>query len=134
MWNKTMPKYGDQIRVNRGLYYHHGIYEDDNHIYQYAAPAGSEVDPKNALIITTNLETFLKGGEVEVREYTDEELNEKRSPDEIVEYAKSKLGSGLGEYNLISNNCEHFSNDCAFGFKRSNQVDDILNLLGGLFR
>ena len=129
-----MPKYGDQIRVNRGLYYHHGIYEDDNHIYQYAAPAGSEVDPKNALIITTNLETFLKGGEVEVREYTEEELNEKRSPDEIVEYAKSKLGSGLGEYNLISNNCEHFSNECVFGVKRSNQVDDILNLLGGLFR
>ena len=134
MWNKRMPKYGDQIRVNRGLYYHHGIYEDDMHIYQYAAPVGSEVDPKNALIITTDLDTFLKGGEIEVREYSEEELNNKRSPEEIISFAKSKLGTGLGEYDLISNNCEHFSNECAFGVAKSNQVDDILSLLGGLFK
>ena len=29
MWEMKNPKYGDQIRVNRGFYYHHGIYEND---------------------------------------------------------------------------------------------------------
>jgi len=134
MWEKKKPEFGDQIRVNRGLYYHHGIYEDDEHVYQYAAPIGSEVSPENALIIVTSLDSFLKGAEVEVRIYDDEELKRKKSPKEIVEFAKSKVGSGLGEYDLISNNCEHFSNLCAFGVKESNQVDDILNIFRGLFQ
>lgn len=131
MWVKKKPSYGDQIRVNRGLYFHHGIYEDDNHVYQYASPKGSEIKPETALIITTTLSEFLKDGEVEVREYTNEELKEKRSNDEIIKYAKSKLGTGLGEYNLLENNCEHFSNECAFGKKKSNQVEDLLKMLFG---
>lgn len=131
MWVKKKPTYGSQIRVNRGLYYHHGIYEDDNHVYQYASPKGSEVSSSTALIISTNLNDFLKGGEVEVREYNNEELKNKRSNDDIIKFAKSKLGSGLGEYNIISNNCEHFSNLCAFGKKESNQVEDIFKMIFG---
>lgn len=134
MWKKIKPEYGSQIRVNRGLYYHHGIYEDDDHVYQFASPTGSEVSPENALIISTTLDVFLKGGELEVRVYSSDELKSKRSPIEIVSYAKSKLGSGLGTYDLINNNCEHFSNMCAFGVSKSNQVDDIMNLFRGLFQ
>ncbi len=131
MWEFRHPKYGDQIRVNRGYYYHHGIYEDDDHVYQFAAPQGSEIAPENALIISTTLEEFLKGGAPEVRNYVDSELKNKRSADEIVEYAKSKLGTGLGTYNLITNNCEHFSNMCAFGKATSNQVEDVIKMLFG---
>ena len=131
MWIKRNPVYGDQIRVNRGLYYHHGIYEDDNHVYQYGSRENNELDPSKALIISTSLDDFLRGGVVEVKEYSDDELKRVRSKDEIVKFAKSKLGTGLGEYNLISNNCEHFSNYCAFGEKFSNQVDDILSMLFG---
>ncbi|MCR5647037.1 MAG: lecithin retinol acyltransferase family protein, partial [Acholeplasmatales bacterium] len=115
-------------------YYHHGIYENDETIYQFASPQGSEVSPETAIICTTTLENFLKGGELEVREYSEEELNKKKSPEEIIEFAKSKLGSNLGGYNIISNNCEHFSNLCAFGKAKSNQVDDIMALFGGLFK
>ena len=43
MWMKKNPSYGDQIRVNRGLYFHHGIYVNDNMVIQYASPKGSEV-------------------------------------------------------------------------------------------
>ena len=125
------PNYGDQIRVNRGLYYHHGIYVSDNEVIQYASPKGSEISPETALIISTTLDEFLKGGVVEVREYDNNELNKVRSKDEIVKFAKSQLGTGLGEYNLIDNNCEHFSNYCAFGEKKSNQVEDILSMLFG---
>ena len=131
MWIKKTPDYGDQIRVNRGLYFHHGIYEDDNHIYQYGSRENNELDPSKALIISTSLDEFLKGGVAEVRIYSDDELKKVRSKDEIVKFAKSKLGTGLGEYNLVSNNCEHFSNYCAFGVKFSNQVDDILSMLFG---
>lgn len=131
MWEMKQPNYGDQIRVNRGFYYHHGIYEDDNHVYQFASPKGSEVSPDTALIICTTLEEFLKGGIVEVRCYLDNELKNKRSPEEIIDYAKSKLGTGLGTYNLITNNCEHFSNMCAFGKAQSNQVEDVIKMLFG---
>lgn len=134
MWKNIKPEYGNQIRVNRGMYYHHGIYEDDNHVYQFASPIGSEVSTENALIIYTTLDEFLKGGELEVRVYDENEKEDVRSPEEVVSYAKSKLGTGLGTYNLVSNNCEHFSNMCAFGVSKSNQVDDVMNLLRGLFQ
>ncbi len=131
MWTKRDLKFGDQIRVNRGFYYHHGIYEDDDHIYQYAAKEGSEVSQENALIICTNLKTFAKDGEVEARDYNEEELKKLRPKEEIIKTAKNMLGTGLGEYNLVTNNCEHFSNYCAFGKKESNQVNDFLNMLFG---
>ena len=128
MWQKIKPSYGDQIRVNRGLYFHHGIYVSDDEVIQYASPKGSEISAPNALILSTTLDEFLKGGEVEVRVYSDEEKKKVRSKDDIVKFAKSKLGTGLGEYDLINNNCEHFSNYCAFGEKFSNQVNDILSM------
>ncbi len=131
MWIKKKPSYGDQIRVNRGLYFHHGIYVSDDEVIQYASPKGSEISQETALIISTSLSQFLNGGVVEVREYNSEELKKVRSKDEIVKFAKSKLGTGLGEYNLINNNCEHFSNYCAFGIKESNQVEDIFKMLFG---
>jgi len=131
MWTKRDLKFGDQIRVNRGFYYHHGIYEDDDHIYQYAAKEGSEVSQENALIICTNLKTFAKDGEVEARDYNEEELKKLRPKEEIIKTAKNMLDTGLGEYNLVTNNCEHFSNYCAFGKKESNQVNDFLNMLFG---
>ena len=131
MWVKEKPSYGDQIRVSRGLYCHHGIYVNDDEVIQYASPTGSEVSPATALIISTSLKDFLKGGVLEVRKYNSDELSEVRSKDEIVRFAKSKLGTGLGEYDIISNNCEHFSNLCAFGKGVSNQVEDIFKMLFG---
>ena len=88
MWSKEKkPERGNQIRVNRGLYYHHGIYENDDIIYQFASPVGSEVSPETAIICTTNLKGFLHDGELEVRIYTEEELNKKRKGEQ--NYPKS---------------------------------------------
>ena len=131
MWNVRELRYGDQIRVSRGFYYHHGIYEDDNHVYQYSAKEGSEVSANNAIINVTDLKTFLKGGIAEAREYNEIELKKLLPKDEIINRAKSLLGTGLGKYNIITNNCEHFSNYCAFGVKESTQVSDVLNMLFG---
>lgn len=132
MWSKRKPNYSDQIRVNRGLYYHYGIYESDEVVYQFASPKGAEISPETATINTISLEEFLKGGELEVRDYTLEELKERKKPEEIIEYAKNHLGE-MG-YDLINNNCEHFANRATFGKSESSQVNNIFSLLGGLFK
>ena len=132
MWSFRNPSYGDQIRVNRGLYYHHGIYESDDCVYQFASPLGSEVSPETAIVCTTSLKKFLRDGLVEVREYTDEEKKKLRKKEDIIQYAKAHLGEG--GYNLISNNCEHFSNRCAFGESKSSQVDSIFEAIMGFMK
>ena len=66
---------------------------------------------------------------LEVRVFNQEELKTKRSPQDIVNYAFSRIGEK--GYNLVSNNCEHFANDCLFGKKKSNQVDSVLSFLFG---
>ncbi len=132
MWSNRKPVYSDQIRVNRGLYYHYGIYESDDVVYQFASPKGAEISSETATVNTTTLADFLKGGVLEVRDYTEEELQMKKSPNEIIEYAKDHLGE-MG-YDLINNNCEHFANRATFGKSESSQVNNIFSLLGGLFR
>ena len=80
MWSNRKPEFGDQIRVNRGLYYHYGIYSSDQSVFQFAAPEGVEINFENAIVHETSLLEFLKGGTLEVRDYTTEELKKKRSP------------------------------------------------------
>ena len=130
MWEIKKPIYGDHIKVNRGLYSHHGIYASDDCVIHFAATdSNNELDPASAKIITTTLSDFLKGGVCEVRTYYDEELKKKRSAQDVINYALSNLGRG--GYNLITNNCEHFANECLFGEKKSQQVESILRLFGG---
>lgn len=130
MWERKNPSYGDQIRVNRGMYTHHGIYISEDSVIHFAPPGNTDVlDPSKARVINTSLEEFLKDGVLEVRVYTEEELKRKRSPKAIVTEALAHLGEG--GYNIISNNCEHFSNLCAFGKKESNQVEAVFSLLFG---
>ena len=53
------PQYGDVIGVHRigGVYDHYGIYEDDNHVYEYAAQDG---DFGRADIHITTLQKFVR--------------------------------------------------------------------------
>lgn len=133
MWKEKKPIYGDHIKVDRGLYSHHGIYVSDDCVIQFASLIpGHETDPNSASICEISLNNFLKDGNLLVREYTKEEIEKKRTPEEIVSYAKSKLG--IKGYDIINNNCEHFANECVFGERKSEQVDNIMSLLGSLFR
>ncbi len=125
-----MPQKGDQIKVNRGLYDHHGIYIGDDKVIQFGS-LSKELDPSKAMVIETSLEDFLKGGELLVAEYSEEENKKRRTPDEIVSYAKAHLGDS--GYDLVNNNCEHFSNECAFGEHKSFQVDNVLSMFKKLF-
>lgn len=132
MWKEKQPIYGDHIRVNRGLYFHHGIYASNDAVIHFASlEPGHETDPTMASVVVTDLKTFLKGGILEVREYTEEELKIKRSPQDIINYAFSQLGTK--NYNLITNNCEHFANRCVFGESRSEQVNNVFATIKNLF-
>ena len=132
MWVVKKPVYGDHIRVNRGIYSHHGIYASDDCVIHFASLIeGHETDPETAEVCVSDLKTFLKGDTLEVREYSESELETKRTPEEIVNYAFSMLGTK--GYNLVTNNCEHFANECVFGFKKSEQVDNILGLFSSFF-
>lgn len=127
MWSiSRKPIFGDHIRVNRGFYLHHGIYLDDENVVQFGTEAGVEISASNARVMIVSLKDFLKGGTLEVREYSIEEEKKKRKPTDIVNYALAHIGEA--GYDLISNNCEHFANRCVFGESYSEQVDDVMSL------
>ena len=128
-----VPKNGDVLRVNRGLYSHYGDF--------------------NGIVRETSLDEFLNGAKnFSVCNFPEHPLNlpavQTKNPlakilqfvrvlklmdyhlysgDEAVERARSKLGQG--GYNLALNNCEHFAVWCRTGVKDSSQVNHILDII-----
>lgn len=131
IWEQKPPVMGDHIRVKRmhGIYTHHGIYVSDNEVIHFTGTDDDNImDSSKNMVISSDLNFFLKGGELEVKEYTDEEFQDLYEPDQIVAYARSCLGDD--GYNLIFNNCEHFANVCTLGRFRSHQVERLLQNMG----
>ena len=110
---------GDCIYVYRnfgalaGVYKHYGIDCGDGTVIHYRKP--SEV------IERTSMETFSQGNPVYVAKYS---KGFAYIPDVVVERAKSRLGEH--DYNLLSNNCEHFACWCKTGISDSKQVRNYL--------
>lgn len=126
IWVQKMPQKSDHIRVQRmnGLYAHHGIYVSDEEVIHFTGKDDDSIlDWSKPEVIQTDLAYFLKGGILEVKEYTDEEFADLYSPEQIVTYARACLGDK--GYNLIFNNCEHFANVCTLGRFRSHQVEKV---------
>lgn len=126
IWVQKPPQKGDHIRVQRmnGLYAHHGIYVSDEEVIHFTGKDDDSIlDWSKPEVIQTDLAYFLKGGILEVKEYTDEEFADLYSPEQIVTYARAYLGDK--GYNLIFNNCEHFANVCTLGRFRSYQVEKV---------
>ena len=131
IWVQKNPVMGDHIRVKRmgGIYMHHGIYVSDNEVIHFTGTDDDSImDSSKNRVISSDLNFFLKGGELEVKEYTDEEFQDLYAPDQIVAYARSCIGDG--DYNVIFNNCEHFANVCTLGRFRSHQVERLLQNKG----
>ena len=126
IWVQKTPQKGDHLRVQRmnGLYAHHGIYVSDEEVIHFTGKDDDSIlDWSKPEVIQTDLAYFLKGGTLEVKEYTDEEFADLYSPEQIVTYARACLGDK--GYNLIFNNCEHFANVCTLGRFRSHQVEKV---------
>lgn len=121
-WQPAEPYPGAQLRVDRGAYKHHGVYVGDDSVVHYAADDGDGV--LNALSVTvrrSTLSEFLRGGNLEVRRYTAMERLQLRPAQQIVKTALVHIGEG--GYDLLRHNCEDFSNECAFGKRKSGQID-----------
>jgi hypothetical protein len=128
IWVQKRPQKGDHIRVKRigGLYAHHGVYVSDNEVIHFTGQDDDSIlDWSKCEVIMTDLAVFLKGGTLEVKEYTDEEFPDLYSPDQIVSYARCCIGDR--GYNLAFNNCEHFANVCTLGRFRSHQVERVFS-------
>jgi hypothetical protein len=103
---------GTHLVTDRTLYDHHGIYVGDGRVVHYAGLAdGWESGP----VEEVSLEQFANGDPVVASTHFS-----RFSGAEIVARARSRLGENL--YDLFRNNCEHFSQWCVTGRRRSWQV------------
>lgn len=126
-WVQRKPQMGDHIRVKRvgGLYAHHGVYVSDEEVIHFTGQEDDSIlDWSKPEVISSDLKYFLKGGILEIKEYSDEEFKDLYAPEQIVTYARACIGDK--GYNLFFNNCEHFANICTLGRFRSNQVERVL--------
>ncbi len=121
-WQPAEPFIGAQIRVSRGAYYHHGIYVAEDTVVHYAAADGDGLShAADVTVRTVPLSMFLAGGNLEIRRYSLRERLEVRPPKRVAAAALGRVGEG--GYDILRHNCEDFSNECAFGRRRSGQID-----------
>ncbi len=124
-WLMKDPKPGDILRVESGIFMHFGIYVSDEEIIQFGMPPTSleDLQGKDIRICVSDIDAFCRGAFVEVASLSFQEKKKARKPADVIAYARSKIG--MGGYDILENNCEHFVNDCVFGKKFSEQVDKV---------
>lgn len=131
---------GDVIGVSRILYEHYAIYTGDGLVIHYTfnearsrleiRKTGIEVflhDSTTFFILDCEFEKPLKSGPIKYRDIKPRLF----SPEETVRRAESRLGEA--EYNLLSNNCEHFAVWCKTGISKSYQVEEFLKYVPRIF-
>jgi hypothetical protein len=99
-------------------YTHHGIDCGDGTVIHFTGEPGKKSD---AAVARTAMGDFALDSIVHVREYS-----HKDDPVTVVGRAESKLGGK--EYNLVTNNCEHFATWCCTGKTASQQVRMVSSL------
>lgn len=116
---------GDMVRVPMSTAYHYGVCTGDDRIVQFGEPIFSTaVPPESVRVIATDIRGFIgKNSFAEVAVLDRKELKSRRSIAETVRYAEENLGRG--GYNLLTNNCEHFANECLFGKHESSEIDSF---------
>ena len=124
IWVVSKPKRGDHIRVKRGIYYHHGIYINNDDVIHFAGENSDNLSGTDNTIHSTTLMKFLKDEICEVRHYLRYEKPLLRLPDEIESFARRCIGKS--GYNFFENNCEHFAYLCTLRKHESKQVDNLI--------
>lgn len=122
-WIVAAPKTGDVIRVKVRFYHHYGLFISEEEIIQFGARDNTGVAPDAIAVITTDIDGFAGGGEVETAKLSREEKRRRRCVKDTVAYAKAQLGRT--GYDILHNNCEHFVNECVFGTPHSDFVESV---------
>lgn len=122
-------KKGDLIFVNRlgGLYQHYAVAIDDRgNILEFHTD--NMFKPSDSIVRYNTIEKMSHGDKVFI-----EKPNGKYSPDEIVERAKSLLNKPRGQYNVLTNNCEHYARGVVNGKRISTQAWKLKRLHPDIF-
>ena len=126
-WVEKPPVYGDVIRTKVSFYHHYGIFVSEEEVIQFGLPDDPMRGAEQIKVLTSDVHTFLQGGELQVGQPEHPEHKQLRTPDQIVTIARQRLGEG--GYDILHNNCEHFVNDCAFGQATSSFLDGVRDKL-----
>lgn len=118
---KRKPVYGDIIGISDEYmgykYDHYGIYVGNNRVIHYCS---SNWKVSNTKIQETSIYPYFNENKFFV---LDLGSAAKYSPSKTVKRAKSRLGET--NYNLLQNNCEHFSVWAKSGNSKSYQLDNL---------
>ena len=131
-WTLKTPAAGDMVRVKAGSIYHYGVFVSENEIIQFGlAPVARQgLKDSDIEVCSSDVDTFLCGGFLEVADFDRVERRKNRRPAKAIEYARSKLGTR--GYNILYNNCEHFAYDCVTGKPHCSQTADVRALFRSL--
>lgn len=132
-WKISILKPGDHVRVKRDHYNHHGIYVGNGEVIHFTGMNDDGLTkPTEVLVRKTSIQFFLKDGVGEKAIYSRKERRTLRKPEEIVRLANERIGEG--NYNIVSNNCEHFVNSVSFKkVKNTRKFPHIFHLLARIF-
>ena len=117
------PFVGEHLVSPRGSYVHHGIGDDQGGVLHYA---GFSEAPAGAPVVRGSFHEFSQGYKIFVQPHK----NRKYSLLNSVKRAEKRLGEA--NYDLPSNNCEHFVNWCIDGRVKSKQVEKVATYTTGI--
>lgn len=122
-WTEKTPVFGDMIRTKVKFYYHYGIFAAEDQVIQFGLPDDPMRKAEQIRVLSSDIDTFLQGGELEVAVMDRTERRRMYRPQQIVERAQQRLGEG--GYDILHNNCEHFVHECVFGQPNSTFLQSI---------
>lgn len=114
---------GDMVRTKVKFYYHYGIFISEDEVVQFGLPNDPLRSAQQIYVLSTDVHTFLQGGDMEVMVPDRNARKLMRTPERIVAMARQRIGEG--GYDILHNNCEHFANDCVFGQPHSSFLQDV---------
>lgn len=124
-WVVKQAKSGDMVRVKLGLIYHYGVFASEDEVIQFGLAPLLRPNVKDADIevCTSDVSTFLAGGELEVAEFDRIERLTNPKPSDALAMARSRIGEK--GYSILYNNCEHFAQECVTGNRCCTQTDSV---------
>lgn len=126
-WEAKTPCFGDMIRTKVQFYHHYGIFVSETEVIQFGLPNDPLRASDEIRVLSTDVYTFLQGGEIEVMVPDKTTRKQMRTPEQIVAIARERIGEG--GYDILHNNCEHFASDCVFGQPSSSFLQNVRSKL-----